>query len=99
MIYNELISVFHARVKDSTEFSGESGNRIIVHAVAKGAKVRETVSNFVSGDRFGSILDPFGVRWSIMTRIEDLSEEESSRRIEEWAKSMNKEWIAATIVM
>ncbi|WP_312441642.1 VOC family protein [Lacrimispora sp.] len=131
-------SVFNARVKDSTEFSDENGNRIIVHAeldfgngflqlgaanpvyklvlppgednacyslaiyvsdvdqvfkdaVAKGAKVREPVANFVSGDRFGSILDPFGVRWSIMTRIEDLSEEESSRRVEEWAKSMSKE--------
>jgi PhnB protein len=131
-------SVFNARVKDSTEFSDENGNRIIVHAeldfgngflqlgaanpayklvlppgednacyslaiyvsdvdqvfedaMAKGARVREPVANFVSGDRFGSILDPFGVRWSIMTRIEDLSEEESSRRVEEWAKSMSKE--------
>ncbi|MCX7746194.1 MAG: VOC family protein [Clostridia bacterium] len=56
-------------------------------AVEKGAKVREPLSNFVSGDRYGSILDPFGVRWSIMTRVEDLSEEESSRRVAEWAKS------------
>ena len=45
--------------------------------------------NFVSGDRYGSFLDPFGVRWSIMTRIEDLSEEESSRRVKEWAKSLS----------
>lgn len=61
------------------------------NAVARGAKVREPVANFVSGDRFGSILDPFGVRWSIMTRIEDLSEEESSRRVAEWAKSFSGE--------
>ncbi|HEX9059523.1 MAG TPA: VOC family protein [Clostridia bacterium] len=58
-------------------------------AVEKGAKVREPVSNFVTGDRYGSILDPFGVRWSIMTRVEDLSQEESSRRVAEWAKSFN----------
>jgi len=57
--------------------------------VVRVAKVRERVMNFVSGDRYGSFLDPFGVRWSIMTRIEDLSEEESSRRVKEWAKSLS----------
>ncbi|MFS0725393.1 VOC family protein [Paenibacillus sp. 1P07SE] len=55
-------------------------------AVAQGATVREPLANFVSGDRYCSILDPFGVRWSIMTRVEDLSEEESYRRVEEWSK-------------
>ncbi|KEO77771.1 VOC family protein [Paenibacillus polymyxa] len=66
-------------------------DQVIEKAVARGAKVREPVTNFVSGDRFGSILDPCGVRWSIMTRIEDLSEEESSRRVAEWAKSLSGE--------
>lgn len=61
----------------------------ITTAVSRGAKVREEIINFASGDRFGSILDPFGVRWSILTRIEDLSEEESSRRVAEWAKSVS----------
>ncbi len=50
-----------------------------------GATVREPVSTFVSGDRFGSILDPFGVRWSVMTRVEDLSEQESEARVAQWA--------------
>src|SRR3954449_2687093 len=40
-------------------------------AVAAGAVVREPVTPFVSGDRFSSIRDPFGVRWSVMTRVED----------------------------
>ncbi|WP_179033096.1 VOC family protein [Paenibacillus kribbensis] len=66
-------------------------DQVFENAVARGAKVREPIANFVSGDRFGSILDPFGVRWSIMTRIEDLSEEESSRRVAEWAKSFSGE--------
>lgn len=57
-------------------------------AVAHGATVREPISNFVSGDRYASILDPFGIRWSIMTRIEDISEEESYRRVSEWSKSL-----------
>jgi PhnB protein len=56
-------------------------------AVAAGATVREEPSTFVSGDRFSSVRDPFGVRWSIMTRVEDLSEEESAARVAEWAAS------------
>lgn len=57
-------------------------------AIANGATVREPAADFVSGDRFCSILDPFGIRWSVMTRIEDISEEESFRRVEEWSKSL-----------
>ncbi|MDT0203419.1 VOC family protein [Nocardioides sp. AE5] len=58
---------------------------VVERAVAAGAVVREPVSTFVSGDRFASIRDPFGIRWSIMTRVEDLSEEESARRVTAWA--------------
>jgi PhnB protein len=57
----------------------------VARAVAAGATVREPPTTFVSGDRFASIRDPFGVRWSVMTRVEDLSEEESARRVAEWA--------------
>jgi PhnB protein len=58
---------------------------VVARALAAGATVREPASDFVSGDRFASIRDPFGVRWSIMTRIEDLSDEESAARVAEWA--------------
>lgn len=57
-------------------------------AIANGATVREQPTDFVSGDRYCSILDPFGIRWSIMTRIVDISEEESHRRVAEWSKSL-----------
>ncbi|MGW0452189.1 VOC family protein [Gordonia sputi] len=58
---------------------------VVAKAEAAGATIREPLTTFVSGDRFASILDPFGVRWSVMTRVEDLSEEESARRVAEWA--------------
>ncbi|WP_029089476.1 VOC family protein [Brevibacterium album] len=58
---------------------------VVERAVAAGATIREPVSDFVSGDRFASIRDPFGIRWSVMSRVEDLSEEESARRVAEWA--------------
>lgn len=60
---------------------------VVERAVAAGATVREAPSDFVSGDRFASIRDPFGVRWSVMTRVEDLSEEESAARVREWARN------------
>ncbi|WAA67237.1 VOC family protein [Microbacterium oxydans] len=62
---------------------------VVEKAVAAGATVREAPAPFVSGDRFASIRDPFGVRWSVMTRVEDISEEESSRRVAEWAASFS----------
>ncbi|MFC7549137.1 VOC family protein [Plantactinospora sp. GCM10030261] len=59
---------------------------VVARAEAAGATVREPVATFVSGDRYASVRDPFGVRWSIMTRVEDLSEQESARRVAEWAE-------------
>lgn len=53
-------------------------------AVAAGATVREAPSTFVTGDRFCSVLDPFGHRWAIMTRVEDVDPEEAERRLAEW---------------
>jgi PhnB protein len=63
---------------------------VVARAEAAGAVIREAPSTYVSGDRFASIRDPFGVRWSVMTRVEDLSEEESSRRVAEWARQQNQ---------
>lgn len=63
---------------------------VTARAVAAGATVREEPSTFVSGDRFASIRDPYGVRWSVMTRVEDLSEDESAARVAEWAASMGE---------
>ncbi|HZK05929.1 MAG TPA: VOC family protein [Actinomycetaceae bacterium] len=59
---------------------------VVQRAESAGAIIREPLSTFVSGDRYASIRDPFGVRWSIMTRVEDLSEAESVKRVEQWAK-------------
>ncbi|MGJ0118497.1 VOC family protein [Williamsia sp. MIQD14] len=61
----------------------------VTRAVDAGATVREQPMTFVSGDRFASVLDPFGVRWSVMTRVEDLSPQESERRVADWAASQS----------
>lgn len=59
---------------------------LVARATAAGATIREPLMTFVSGDRYASIRDPFGIRWTIMTRVEDLSPEESARRVAEWAQ-------------
>ena len=63
---------------------------VFARAVAAGAPVREPLATFVSGDRYASLIDPYGVRWAIMTRVEDLSPEESRRRVEDWSKHQEK---------
>lgn len=60
---------------------------VMVEAEAAGATVREPQADFVSGDRFASIRDPHGIRWAILTRVEDLSDEDSAARVREWAAS------------
>jgi uncharacterized glyoxalase superfamily protein PhnB len=53
-------------------------------AVERGATVREEPDTFVTDDRFASSYDPFGHRWAVMTKVEDLSPEEAERRLAEW---------------
>lgn len=64
---------------------------VVERAVAAGARLREPVTTFVSGDRYGSIVDPFGVRWAVMTRVEDISPEESAARVARWAQDLAKD--------
>ena len=53
-------------------------------AVEAGARAAEEPSTFVTGDRFGAVMDPFGHRWAIMTRVEDVPEDEAQRRVDQW---------------
>jgi PhnB protein len=59
---------------------------VVDRARRAGATVREEPQDFATGDRFASLRDPFGVRWTVMTRIEDVSAEERDRRLGEWAE-------------
>ncbi|HEX4631189.1 MAG TPA: VOC family protein [Chthoniobacterales bacterium] len=54
----------------------------IQQAVTAGATVFRPAADQFSGDRSGTIQDPFGHRWTLTTHIEDVSEEEMNRRLE-----------------
>jgi uncharacterized glyoxalase superfamily protein PhnB len=58
---------------------------VVASAEKAGATIREPIQTFVTGDRFASILDPFGQRWAVMTRVEEVDAEERDRRLAEWA--------------
>jgi PhnB protein len=50
-------------------------------AVKAGAKVERPVQDQFYGDRSGTVIDPFGHKWTIATHIEDLSPEEIGQRM------------------
>jgi uncharacterized glyoxalase superfamily protein PhnB len=57
-------------------------------AVDAGAEVLMPVQDTFWGDRYGIVRDPFGHRWSVGSRIEDLSPQELRRRAAEWSERM-----------
>ena len=61
---------------------------VFAQAVAAGATAQHPVADQFWGDRMGSLFDPFGHRWMIATRVEEVSPEETARRGEAWAKRM-----------
>lgn len=65
-------------------------NAVFAKAVEAGATVREEPSVFLTGDLYGSIADPFGRRWAIMTRVEDIPLKEGERRVDEWIAKMGE---------
>ena len=75
------------RVSSSTCIYVPDVDAVFARAVERGATVREEPATFVTGDRFASVYDPFGHRWAVMTKVEDVSPEEAERRLSEWASS------------
>jgi PhnB protein len=65
----------------------EDVDAVYARAVAEGATEERPPEDQFWGDRMGTLLDPFGHRWSIATHKEDLSEEETRRRMEAWTAS------------
>ena len=53
---------------------------VVKQAVEAGATVTMEVANQFWGDRFGTIMDPFGHIWSIATHVEDVPPEEMAER-------------------
>ena len=63
---------------------------VFQRAVDAGAKVERPLQDQFYGDRSGTIIDPWGHKWTISTHIEDVSPEEMGQRMKEWAASQKK---------
>ena len=65
----------------------KSVDATVALAVKKGAKLLRAVTDQFYGDRSGTIEDPAGHIWHVMTHVEDVSAQEVNRRM----KAMMKE--------
>lgn len=53
----------------------------VARAVAAGALLERPVADQFYGSRVGTIVDPFGHRWQVMTPVEEVSPDEMRRRL------------------
>ncbi|HJS99142.1 MAG TPA: VOC family protein [Terriglobales bacterium] len=58
----------------------EDVDSLFDRAVKAGAKVTMPVADQFWGDRYGQVTDPFGQRWSLATRVEQLTPEQVEER-------------------
>lgn len=58
----------------------EDVDRLFNQAVAAGAKVTMPLANQFWGDRYGHVVDPFGLTWALGSHVEDVTPDEMERR-------------------
>ena len=58
----------------------EDVDSLFEQAVKAGAKPTMPLADQFWGDRYGQVVDPFGQRWSLATRVEQLTAEEVEER-------------------
>jgi PhnB protein len=57
-------------------------DEVFNRAITAGAKVERPLADQFYGDRTGTLVDPFGHKWTIATHIEDVTPEEMQKRME-----------------
>lgn len=61
---------------------------VVAKAVENGATLTQEVSDQFYGDRTGGIVDPFGHKWHIASRVENVSDAEMLKRSADMLKQM-----------
>jgi PhnB protein len=69
-------------------------DELFKQAIAAGGKEFMAVADQFWGDRYGSLIDPFGYSWGIATHKEDLSPKEMGERAQEFFTRASKRKIA-----
>ncbi|MGN6223412.1 VOC family protein [Pseudoxanthomonas sp.] len=65
----------------------EDADAAYARAVKAGARAERPVKQEFWGDRIGTVVDPFGHKWSLSTHVEDVAPEEMQRRMEAWSQA------------
>ncbi|MFD0739971.1 VOC family protein [Lysobacter koreensis] len=65
---------------------GDDADAAFERAVKAGARVDRPVQDQFWGDRMGTVVDPFGHKWTLGTHVEDVSPEEMQKRMAAWAE-------------
>lgn len=68
----------------------ENADDVFNKAVSAGAKSQMPMMDAFWGDRFGSIIDPFGHVWSIATHKKDMTPDELKQAGEKFMKEMKE---------
>jgi PhnB protein len=68
----------------------QDADAVFKRAVDAGAAVTMPIADQFFGDRAGSVQDPFGHKWMIMTHIEDVSPEEMKKRMAAQSAKMSQ---------
>jgi PhnB protein len=64
----------------------EDCDALFKQAVGAGAKVERELADQFYGDRSGTVIDPFGHKWTLATHREDVTPEEMQKRMAELFK-------------
>ena len=64
-------------------------------ALKAGATVEKPVQDQFWGDRMGSVIDPFGHKWTLGTHVEDVSQDDMQARMNAWLAGMGEQKQAA----
>ena len=65
----------------------EDSDSVFARAMEAGAVQERPVETQFYGDRSGTLIDPFGHRWTISTHVEDVPEDELQRRMAGFAEA------------
>jgi uncharacterized glyoxalase superfamily protein PhnB len=70
----------------------EDADKIFNQAVKAGAIITMPIMNAFWGDRFGTVIDPYGHSWSIATHQTDMIPEELRKAGEEYFSKMSEQF-------
>jgi PhnB protein len=68
----------------------ENVDALFNQAVAAGSAVKMPLADQFWGDRYGTVIDPYGFKWSLATHVKDVSPAEMEKAQAEMSKQMTE---------